>query len=25
MNVTVFYDYNCPFCYIASRRLAMLS
>lgn len=25
MNVTVFYDYNCPFCYIASRRLALLS
>jgi len=25
MNVIVFYDYNCPFCYIASRRLALLS
>ena len=25
MNVTVFYDYNCPFCYIASRRLTLLS
>ena len=25
MNVTVFYDYNCPFCYIASRRLSVLS
>ncbi len=25
MDVTVFYDYNCPFCYIASRRLAVLS
>lgn len=25
MDVTVFYDYNCPFCYIASRRLSALS
>jgi len=25
MDVTVFYDYNCPFCYIASRRLTLLS
>lgn len=25
MDVTVFYDYNCPFCYVASRRLAVLS
>ncbi len=25
MDVTVFYDYNCPFCYLASRRLSALS
>ena len=25
MDVTVFYDYNCPFCYVASRRLTVLS
>lgn len=25
MDVTVFYDYNCPFCYVASRRLSALS
>lgn len=25
MKVTVFYDYNCPFCYIASVRLGALA
>ncbi len=25
MDVTVFFDYSCPFCYVASRRLSALS